>query len=101
MPTALSTTAIKKSESLAKPCVDPPQFTGNPQLLHVNISPEHTLGVGLPHLRHTKSRGSFSCPLMLASLKGNSAAMSHLDHTRLPIFQSDVPAPGLGFCALS
>lgn len=80
MPTALSTTRRNRRESFCKRCRNPLQSTVNPQLVHVDISPCHTLYVGMASPRPTKSSARFSCPLMLASLKENSAAMSHLDH---------------------
>ena len=81
MPTALSTTLCNGSESFRKRCLHSLQSTGNSQLVHVNISPWHTLAVGMARRGPTKSSACFSCPLIFASLKGISAAMSHLDHT--------------------
>lgn len=73
--TTLSTAPINGRKSLKNRISIHPQSTLNPQVLHVNISLRHTLGVGHPPGTPTKSSGAFSCPLSTRSLKGNSAAI--------------------------
>lgn len=46
MPTALSTTRFKAVESQIKDLLNRLQSTANPQLVHVDISPDRTLCVG-------------------------------------------------------